>query len=62
LSASQWRKENTHDWRELLLDLKRRGLDMQPESRIAGSPFSFWKAAGEVWLKAREQRCRVHKT
>ena len=26
------------------------------------SMFGFWKAAGEVWPKTREQRCWVHKT
>lgn len=55
-------RESAHDWRELLLDLKRRGLDMQPELMVADGALGFWKAAGEVWPKAREQRCWVHKT
>jgi transposase-like protein len=55
-------RESAHDWRELLLDLKRRGLDMQPKLMIADGALGFWKAAGEVWPKAREQRCWVHKT
>ena len=55
-------RESTHDWRELLLDLKRRGLDAQPEMMIADGALGFWKAAGEVWPKAAEQRCWVHKT
>ena len=29
---------------------------------IADGAFGFWKAAGEVWPRAREQRCWVHKT
>ncbi len=29
---------------------------------IADGALGFWKAAGEVWPKAREQRCWVHKT
>lgn len=55
-------RESAHDWRELLLDLKRRGLDAQPKLVIADGALGFWKAAGEVWLTAAEQRCWVHKT
>jgi len=55
-------RENAQDWRDLLLDLKRRGLDVQPELAIADGALGFWKAAGEVWPKAREQRCWFHKT
>ena len=55
-------RESAHDWRELLLDLRRRGLDAQPEVMIADGALGFWKAASEVWPKAAEQRCWVHKT
>ena len=55
-------RESAHDWRELLLDLQRRGLDVWPELMIADGALGFWKAAGEVWPKTREQRCWVHKT
>ena len=55
-------RESAHDWRDLLLDLKRRGLDVAPELMIADGALGFWKAAGEVWPKASEQRCWVHKT
>jgi putative transposase len=55
-------RESAQDWRDLLLDLKRRGLDVQPELVIADGALGFWKAAGEVWPAASEQRCWVHKT
>jgi len=55
-------RESAHDWRALLLDLRRRGLDVPPELMIADGALGFWKAAGEVWPTAREQRCWVHKT
>src|SRR5437660_2291537 len=55
-------RESAQDWRELLLDLKRRGLDARPELAIADGALGFWKAAGEVWPTTREQRCWVHKT
>jgi putative transposase len=55
-------RESAQDWRELLLDLKRRGLDVRPELAIADGALGFWKAAGEIWPTMREQRCWVHKT
>jgi putative transposase len=42
-------RESAQDWRDLLLDLKRRGLDVRPELAIADGALGFWKAAGEVW-------------
>ena len=55
-------RESAHDWRELLLDLKRRGLSVAPELAVADGALGFWKALGEVWPSTREQRCFVHKT
>jgi transposase-like protein len=55
-------RESAHDWRTLLLDLKRRGLAIAPELAVADGALGFWKALGEVWPKTREQRCWVHKT
>src|SRR5260370_4425777 len=55
-------RESAHDWRDLLLDLKRRGLDVPPRLTIADGALGFWKAAGEDWPKTREQRSWVHKT
>jgi transposase-like protein len=55
-------RESAHDWRTLLLDLKRRGLTIAPELAVADGALGFWKALGEVWPKTREQRCWVHKT
>jgi transposase-like protein len=55
-------RESAQDWRDLLLDLKRRGLDVPPRLAIADGALGFWKATGEVWPKTREQRCWVHKT
>ncbi len=55
-------RESAHDWRTLLLDLKRRGLAIAPELAVADGALGFWKALGEVWPKTLEQRCWVHKT
>ncbi len=54
--------ESAHDWRELLLDMKRRGLSIAPKLAVADSGLGFWKALGEVWPRCQEQRCWVHKT
>jgi putative transposase len=55
-------RESAQDWRELLLDLKNRGLLIAPELAIADGALGFWKALGELWPTTREQRCWVHKT
>ena len=55
-------RESTQSWRELLLDLKRRGLAMAPELAVADGALGFWQAIEEVWPKTRGQRCWVHKT
>jgi putative transposase len=55
-------RESAQSWRELLLDLKRRGLAKAPHLAIADGGLGFWKALAEVWPACREQRCWVHKT
>jgi len=55
-------RESTQSWRELLLDLKRRGLSIGPELAVGDGALGFWKALDEVWPKTRTQRCWVHKT
>jgi len=55
-------RESAQSWKDLLLDLKRRGLAMGPELAIADGALGFWQAVEEVWPKTRGQRCWVHKT
>ena len=55
-------RESAQSWKDLLLDLKRRGLSMSPELAIADGALGFWQAIEEVWPKTRGQRCWVHKT
>jgi putative transposase len=55
-------RESAQSWRDLLLDLKRRGLTHAPTLAVADGGLGFWKALGEVWPTCREQRCWVHKT
>jgi transposase-like protein len=55
-------RESAQSWKELLLDLKRRGLAMGPELAVADGALGFWQAVEEVWPKTCGQRCWVHKT
>lgn len=55
-------RESAESWRDLLLDLKRRGLSTAPQLAVADGALGFWKALGEIWPTTREQRCWVHKT
>src|SRR6516162_9070198 len=55
-------RESAQSWKELLLDLKRRGLSKGPELAIADGALGFWQALEEVWPKTRGQRCWMHKT
>ena len=55
-------RESAQSWRELLLDLKRRGLAVAPELAIADGALGFRKAIEDVWPRTRSQRCWVHKT
>jgi putative transposase len=55
-------RESAQDWRELLLDLKARGIANAPKLAVADGALGFWKAVGEVWPSTVEQRCWVHKT
>ena len=62
LAITDGYRESAQSWRELLLDLKRRGLVKAPELAIGDGALGFWKALREVYGKTREQRCWVHKT
>jgi putative transposase len=55
-------RESKISWKELLLDLKRRGLNAGPEIAVGDGALGFWPAIEEVFPGARHQRCWVHKT
>ena len=55
-------RESTQSWRELLVDLKARGLVIAPELATGDGALGFWKALEEVFPTTRHQRCWVHKT
>jgi transposase-like protein len=54
-------RESTQSWREVLLDLKSRGLNA-PELAVGDGAMGFWAALEEVFPATRPQRCWMHKT
>ena len=55
-------RESAQSWRELLVELKARGLTIAPELATGDGALGFWKALEEVFPTTRHQRCTVHKT
>jgi transposase-like protein len=62
LAIADGYRESTQSWREVLLDLKRRGLEAAPELATGDGALGFWTALREVYGQTREQRCWLHKT
>ena len=62
LAMSDGYRESEQSWKELLLDLKHRGLTIDPKLAIGDGALGFWKALPQVFGTTREQRCWVHKT
>ena len=55
-------REGAQSWRELLIDIKRRGLEIAPDLAVGDGALGFWKAIEQVFPGTRHQRCWVHKT
>ena len=55
-------RESEQSWKEVLMDLKKRGLKIDPKLAIGDGALGFWKALPQVFGSTREQRCWVHKT
>lgn len=55
-------RESEQSWKGLLLDVKARGLVINPKLATGDGALGFWKAIKQVYPKTREQRCWVHKT
>jgi len=54
-------RESTQSWRELLIDLKGRGLNVPPDLAVGDGALGFWKALEEVFPQTAHQRCWFHK-
>jgi putative transposase len=55
-------RESKASWLELIRDVKRRGLTIDPKLAVGDGALGFWAAVCEIWPQTREQRCWVHKT
>src|SRR2546428_3168450 len=55
-------RESAQSWRELLIEVKSRGLTTAPEIAVGDGALGFWRALDEVFPGTRHQRCWVHKT
>jgi transposase-like protein len=55
-------RESEQSWMELLLDVKSRGLSIDPKLATGDGALGFWKALPKVFPTTRTQRCWVHKT
>jgi len=55
-------RESEQSWMELLLDVKSRGLSIDPRLATGDGALGFWKALPKVFPTTRTQRCWVHKT
>jgi putative transposase len=55
-------RESAQSWRELLIDIKQRGLEIAPDLAVGDGALGFWRAIEEAFPSTRHQRCWVHKT
>jgi transposase-like protein len=62
LSIEDGVRESTQSWREVLLNLKERGIEVPPELAVGDGALGFWVALEEIFPTTRKQRCWVHKT
>jgi putative transposase len=62
IAVSDGYRESKASWREMLLDLKGRGLKMAGKLAIGDGALGFWGALEEVFPGVKRQRCWVHKT
>ena len=62
IAITDGHRESAQSWSELLLDVKRRGLAIDPKVAVGDGALGFWKALPAVFPTTKEQRCWVHKT
>ena len=55
-------RESADSWRELMLELRERGLTHDPKLAIGDGALGFWIALREVFATTKEQRCWLHKS
>ncbi|WP_046290284.1 IS256 family transposase [Pandoraea oxalativorans] len=61
VAISDGYRESKASWAELLLDLKKRGLQSGPLLACGDGAMGFWAAMEEVFPQTKHQRCWFHK-
>src|SRR4051812_50197216 len=54
-------RESAQSWRELLVDVKRRGGSPAAQIGLGGGGVGFWRGLAEGFPGPRHQRCWLHK-
>jgi putative transposase len=62
IAVSDGFRESVQSWKEMLLDLRSRGLLKDPALAVCDGAMGFQAAAAEVWPTTRIQRCWFHKS
>lgn len=62
IAVSDGYRESKASWKEILLDLKHRGLKSSPKLAVGDGALGFWAALDEEYPDTKHQRCWVHKT
>jgi putative transposase len=62
LAITDGYRESEASWHELLLELKTRGLSVDPKLAIGDGSLGFWQALPKVFGSTRTQRCWKHKS
>jgi putative transposase len=61
IAISDGFRESSQSWREILLDLRSRGLEKAPALAVCDGAMGFQAACAEIWPETRIQRCWFHK-
>lgn len=62
IAISDGFRESTQSWREILLDLRFRGLEKAPALAVCDGAMGFQAACAELWPETQIQRCWFHKS
>ena len=55
-------RESEQCWKELLLDVKKRGLTIAPKLAVGDGALGFWAALRKTFTDTAQQRCWFHKS
>lgn len=55
-------RESEKSWMEMLMDVKSRGLAIDPKLAVGDGALGFWKALPKLYPTTKSQGCWVHKT